>query len=330
MIDEAAKRRFRELLAASRRVVLATHVNPDGDAIGSEIGVARYLLQSGSREVRIINHDETPETLRFLDTSPHRIEVYDPGAHDVAFEQADLVILVDNSAPDRLGRMEPVMLRWAPRTLCIDHHPTRGTPWAHNILDEGSCATAEIVHELLRGGGWRPDRATAEALYVGIATDTGVFRFNSTTPRAHEIAAEMLRAGVEPARCYQEIYERNSPAFTRLLGRALSGLRLDAQGAIASVRITSEMLEACSADGIDTSEMTTSLLAMDGVRVALLFRELPDQRIKVSLRSKGELDVHRLASGFGGGGHKNASGIVIEGDLDDVTERIIAEAARPL
>ena len=136
--------------------------------------------------------------------------------------------------------------------------------------------------------------------------------------------------GVQPARTYQEIYERNSPAFTRLLGHALSGLRLDAGGAIASVRVTGAMIEASDADGIDTSEMTTALLAMDGVRVALLFREMPGGRIKVSLRSKGDLDVHRLASEFGGGGHRNASGIVLAGSLDEVSARIIEEARRPL
>ena len=103
-----------------------------------------------------------------------------------------------------------------------------------------------------------------------------------------------------------------------------------AGGAVASVRITRDMIDAIRGDGIDTSEMTTALLAMDGVRVALLFRELPGGRIKVSLRSKGDLDVHRLASGFGGGGHRNASGIVLAGALDEVSERIIAEAKRPL
>jgi phosphoesterase RecJ-like protein len=329
MIDARAHDSFGALVARHRRFLLTTHVNPDGDAIGSEIGLARFLRARGA-EVRIVNQDPTPETLRFLEAEAFPIEVYDEASHAGAFAGADRLLLLDNSAPDRFGRLEPKLRALAEKTFCIDHHPTRGTPWGETILDDTSCATAEIIFELVTHAGWRPDPAGAEALYVGIVTDTGVFRFNSTTPRAHEIAAALLRIGVQPARAYQEIYERNSVSYTRLLGQALSSLRLDAAGAVASVRITEGMLASCDGDEVDTSEMTTALLAMDGVRLALLFRELPGGRIKVSLRSKGELDVHRLASGFGGGGHRNASGIVLAGRLDEVTERIIAEATGPL
>lgn len=329
MIGAAGHASFQALLQRHRRFVLTSHVNPDGDAIGSEMGLARFLRSRGA-EVRIVNQDPTPDTLLFLEKDGFRAEVYDEAVHAAVLDQAERLVLLDNSAPDRFGRVTPRLLSLAEKTFCIDHHPTRETPWAETILDDASCATAEMIFELVTRAGWRPDRAAAEALYVGISTDTGVFRFNSTTPRAHEIAAELLRLGVEPARAYQEIYERNSVAYTRLLGQALTSLRLDAGGAVASVRITRAMLQATDGDGIDTSEMTTALLAMDGVRVALLFRELPGGRIKVSLRSKGDLDVHRLASGFGGGGHRNASGIVLAGALDDVSERIIAEAKRPL
>jgi phosphoesterase RecJ-like protein len=329
MIGAAHHASFQALLAGHRRFVLTTHVNPDGDAIGSEMGLARFLRSQGA-EVRIVNQDPTPDTLRFLEKDGLRAEVYDEAAHAAAFAQAERLVLLDNSAPDRFGRVQPRLLDLAGKTFCIYHHPTRETPWAETILDDASCATAEIIFELVTQAGWRPDRGAAEALYVGISTDTGVFRFNSTTPRAHEIAAQLLRLGVQPALAFQEIYERNSVTYTRLLGQALASLRLDAGGAVASVRITRAMLQASDGDGVDTSEMTTALLAMDGVRVALLFRELPGGRIKVSLRSKGDLDVHRLASGFGGGGHRNASGIVLAGALDEVSERIIAEAKRPL
>ena len=328
MIDARAHDSFGALVSRHSRFLLTTHVNPDGDAIGSEIGLARFLRARGA-EVRIVNQDPTPETLHFLEAAaPHR--GLRRGVAHRGLGRGRGLLLLDNSAPDRFGRMEPKLRALAEKTFCIDHHPTRGTPWGETILDDTSCATAEIIFELVTHAGWHPDAAAAEALYVGIATDTGVFRFNSTTPRAHEIAAALLRIGVQPAHAYQEIYERNSVSYTRLLGQALSSLRLDAGGAVASVRITHAMLAACDGDGVDTSEMTTALLAMDGVRMALLFRELPGGRIKVSLRSKGELDVHRLASGFGGGGHRNASGIVLAGKLDEVSERIIAEATGPL
>ncbi len=326
MLDSGRHELFRRLLERNRRLVLTTHMNPDGDAIGSEIGLGRFLIATG-RDVRVVNQEPTPRNFAYLEERGPAIDVYEPREHDGMLRDVDLLVLLDNSAPDRLGRMEPIVRSIASRVLCIDHHPAQGTIWAHEILDETASATAAMVYELIVAAGSPLDSATAEALYAGLSTDTGFFRFNSTRARAHEIAAELLRAGVEPARCFREVYERNSPSWTRLLGRALADLRLDAGGRIVSVRIPRAVELECGADGVDTSEMTTPLLAIDGVQVALLFRELHDGRIKVSLRSKGNIDVYRLASEFGGGGHRNASGIVTAGRMDEIAEKVIARAA---
>ena len=325
MISSRDHALFDDLMERNRRLVLTTHVNPDGDAIGSQIAFGRFLAQRGS-DVRIVNHDDTPENLVFLETGTPPREVYDPVIHDELLAGVDLIVLLDNSAPDRFGGMEPVIRASGDHVLCIDHHPTRETPWAHDILDEDACATACIVYDLIVGTGSALDPEMAEALFVGLATDTGFFRFNSTTVRAFEIGADLMRLGVDPARCYQNVYERNSPAFTRLLGNALADLRLDADGEIASIRITQEMVEQCGAADEDTSEMTTALLTTERVRIAILFREVGDGQVKVSLRSKGDLDVRLLALEFGGGGHRNASGIVADGSLDELVERVIARA----
>ncbi len=326
MLDPRRHELFRRLLESNRRLVLTTHMNPDGDAIGSEIGLGRFLVAAG-RDVSVVNQEETPRSLAYLEERGPAVEVYAPVEHDARIRGADLLVLLDNSAPDRLGRMEPIVRACASKVLCIDHHPAQGTIWAHEILDETASATAAMVYELIVAAGHSLDVSTAEALYAGLATDTGFVRFNSTKAHAHEIAAALLEAGVEPARCFREVYERNSPAWTRLLGYALAGLRLDAGGRIVSVRIPRAVELECGAEGADTSEMTTPLLAIDGVQVALLFRELVDGRIKVSLRSKGSIDVYRLASEFGGGGHRNASGIVTEGRIDEIAEKVIARAA---
>jgi phosphoesterase RecJ-like protein len=321
MISALDHERFRESIRGATRITLTTHLNPDGDALGSQFSLAAFLRAEGKR-VRIVNDDPTPEMLRFIEDPAQPAECYDPGVHDPSLGDADLVILVDNSAPDRLGRMEATMLALASRTLCIDHHPSRGTPWSRHILDEQACATAVIIFELLRGTGFRLDRRAAEALYVGLATDTGYFRFGSTNAHGHTVAAELLRAGAEHARVYEAIYERNTEAFTRLLGHALAGMELAAAGAVATVRIDRDRVRRLAAEDVDTSEIATALLATDGVRVALLFRELDERRVKVSLRSKGALDVHRLACEFGGGGHRNASGIVMTGELDAVVRTV--------
>lgn len=329
MIPAEAFERFRRLCDEAESFVLVTHINPDGDAIGSEYSLCGFLRSRGKR-VRIINQDPLPETLGFLATSDLTVERYVAKDHDPVLAAVDRLILVDNSAPDRLGRMERVMRESASRTLCIDHHPTRDAPWAENIVDTEACATTAMIHELTRASGWRPDPAAAQAIYVGLATDTGFFRFNSTNARAHEIAAELLRTGVEPARVYEELHERNPEAYVRLLGATLTKLRADAGGAIASAQIPRETIEALDAETVDPTEILTALLAMDGVRIAILFRELSDGRVKVSLRSKGLLDVHGLATAFGGGGHRNASGIVLDTDLADAEERVLERAAKLL
>ena len=326
MIPAELHQLFRVLCDSAQRVVLTTHINPDGDAIGSELSLARFLETRGAK-VRILNQDPVPELLQFVLDSKPPPELYQRGEGDAALAQADLVILVDNSAPDRLGRMEAPMAGVADRVLCIDHHPTRDAPWAHNIVDVEAAATTAMIYELTRAWGWTPDAIAANAIYTGLATDTGFFRFNSTNARSHEIAAELLELGVAPARVYRAVYERNSVAYTRLLGHSLAGLRLDAGGAVASVRITRQLTDTLQAGDVDTSEITTALLAIDRVMVAVLFRELSDGRIKVSLRSKGDLDVHRMATEFGGGGHRNASGIVIEGRLNQVVQTVTERAA---
>jgi bifunctional oligoribonuclease and PAP phosphatase NrnA len=327
MITDRDFAAFRSVIDQAKLYVLVTHVNPDGDAIGSEVGLGRYLLSIGS-EVRIINQDETPNDLRFLEFDGPYAERYDPTRHDGLLDAADAIVLVDNSAPDRLGRMEaPVRARTA-KTLCIDHHPTRGTPWARNVIDTTASATAVLIYELVRKAGGIPDRAAAEALYAGLATDTGFFRFNSASPRAFRVAAELLEAGADPTRCYREVYERNTLAYTRLLGRALASVSLDSRGTVAAAGITMGMIDACGATGVDTSEFTTPLLAIDGVRVAILFRELPGGKVKVSLRSKGELDVSLVAAEFGGGGHRNASGIVMPGRFEEIVDTVSARAVR--
>lgn len=318
--------RFRDRWSGGERFVLTTHINPDGDAIGSEVSLAAFLVAQG-KSVRIINQDPTPEILAYLRVEGVRFEVYDAEQHDPVLEAADTILLVDNSAPDRLGTMEPVMRRLASSTLCIDHHPMRNAPWSDTILDTDACATTAMIHDLIVACGWQPDAVAADAIYVGLVTDTGFFRFNSTNARGHEIAAGLLRAGVDSAGTFRRIYERNPVAYAHLLGHALTELQLEANGQIAYVGITWDRVRRLGAQEVDPTEITTSLLAIDGVRMAILFRELADGKIKVSLRSKGTLDVHGLAIGFGGGGHRNASGIVAPGKLSDVMAEVTARAA---
>lgn len=328
MITAAQRTYFLERCRAAQNVVISTHMHADGDAMGSEFGLAAFLVAQG-KTVRIVNQDPTAEILRFVGRETLDVEVYDPREHDALLREADLVILVDNSAPDRLGRMEAIMIEVADHTLVIDHHPAREMPWKHRIVDDSSCATAMMIFDLTVSDDWQPDPTAAEALFVGLSTDTGFFRFNSTDAHAYRVGARLVELGAHPATVYQAVYERHSLQLTRLLGTALASVRVDS-GSIAIVVLPATLIRELGARDVDTSEIMTALLAMDGITLAFLFRELTDGRVKVSLRSKGLVDVRQLASGFGGGGHRNASGIVTEGRIDDLVEQIVDLAREAL
>jgi len=158
---------------------------------------------------------------------------------------------------------------------------------------------------------------------VSLVTDTGYFRFSKTSPRCHEAAAEMLAAGVEPPLVYEQVFERNSAALLRLGGVAMADLRQEEGGRLAWVSLTYAQVLGCQAETEDTSEVVNDLLSIDGVRLAVLFKEMGGGRTKLSFRSKGDLDVNRLASQFGGGGHTNAAGAVVAGGLDETVMRVL-------
>jgi len=319
-------RQFHQVIAKYGKFVLATHLNADGDAVGSEVTMCRFLKSKG-KDVRLFTREPIQESYRFFcgDCVP---EVFDPAHHDSLIEECEALILIDNSTPVRFAVMKDALLRSKAFKICIDHHPEKNPLWDFNIIDENACATAELVYELLIGMNEQITLEMAQALYVAIITDTGNFRFSKTNARTHEITAELVRIGINPQRIHQEIYERSSLEYVKLMGSALeSATRID-DGKIAYITITRDMINRHNAHHIDTSDIINPVLAIDNVKIAVLFKELADGRSKVSLRSKGEVDVNLLASEFGGGGHKNASGIVMKEKLDKTMEIVLARLKR--
>jgi phosphoesterase RecJ-like protein len=318
---QAAARRLRPLLDKARTAALLTHIDPDGDGIGAEICLQSYLREIGL-EARVLNTEPLPLRYRFLDPDGG-VEVYDPARHEAFVRDADLVFMLDNSAVSRMGPPEAAVRACRGTTVCIDHHNVVEDFWNINILDPEACATGELVFQIVKALGGRTDRRAAQAAYVSLVTDTGYFRFSKTSPRCHEAAAEMLAAGVEPPRVYQEVYERDSAALVRLSGVALGALRLEEGGRLAWITLTLDQIAACGAETEDTSDIVNELLRIDGVRLAVFFKELPGDRTKLSLRSKGDLDVNRLAASFGGGGHTNAAGAVLGVPLERAFETVL-------
>jgi len=316
--------RARAALARSAKTLLTTHQSPDGDGLGSEMALASYLRTIGKSPL-ILNPDETPERYRFLDPSGE-IKVFDASTGPGLLRSCDLIVTLDNSSLHRLGPMEQAVREARVATLCIDHHSTTDPFWAINLIDETACATGEMIYDLIRELGGALDGRSAVALYTAILTDTGGFRFSKTSPRTHRITAVLLAAGVDPSSVYEQVYEQQPEGFIRLMGVALAGFRLEAEGRLGWIALTRRQMIECNAEQVDTSEIVNHLFAIRGVKVCLLFKELADGKVKISLRSKGSIDIHRVAVSHGGGGHQNASGAVVEGPLESAIPRIIADA----
>jgi bifunctional oligoribonuclease and PAP phosphatase NrnA len=316
--------RVRQELQRSRKILLTTHQNPDGDGLGSEIALAAHLRRLG-KEVIILNPDEVPERYRFLDPEG-KIGAFDEAGDGERIRSLDLIITLDNSSLHRMGTMEQPVRASSAVSLCVDHHSTTDPFWSVNVIDETACATGEMVYDLVKALGGEIDAHSAVALYTAMITDTGNFRFSKTSPRSHRIAAELLALGVDPARVYELVYEQQPAGFVRLVGAALSVFRLESAGRLGWIALTRRQILECDAEHADTSEIVNHLFAIRGVRICLLFKELADGKVKVSLRSKGAIDVHRVATSYGGGGHQNASGAIVEGPLESAVARVVNDA----
>lgn len=326
--ESSEYRKIRTHLDRARNAAVVTHLSPDGDGVGSGIALSRFLVSLGL-DTRFIIDSGLPTGLQFLDVH-HPTIPFEPSTCSAFLREADLLFTVDNSSVSRLGDLEPDVRASRAMKICIDHHLVRNEFWNLNLIDEDACATGEMIYDLIRELDGTVDRETAEALYVAIATDTGRFRFPKTDGRIHRLAAEFLELGVRPEYIYQQVHERNSPAFIRLMGEALLQLRFTAGGRICWVELPASLIDACDAHNEDTSEVINHMLSVEGVEIGLLFRGSADGRTKISLRSKPGHDVNVLARANDGGGHRNAAGAVVEEPLEACARRVVADAVAML
>jgi bifunctional oligoribonuclease and PAP phosphatase NrnA len=309
------------LLRGKRRVALSTHLNPDGDAIGSACALALALRGLGA-DARVILADALPENLRFLDVPAGLVERYDPAAHDAVIGGADAVLLPDLNALHRIGAVaDAVEASSAPR-MVIDHH-LEPKPFAQAYLvNTDACATAEIVFDLLATMAVPLTRDIAVALYAGIMTDTGSFRFDRTTPRVHRIAAALLEAGADPTDVYRRVYDEYPLRRTQLLGKILATLEPVAGGRATLLQVTRTMLADTGTTLEDVENVVNYGLSVRGVELTVLLTELEDG-VKFSFRSRGNATVLALAARFNGGGHAQASGATVRGiGLDEALEQV--------
>ncbi len=313
------------LLQTGARFVLTTHVNPDGDGIGSEAALAAWLRDRGTH-VTIINANPLPAVYRFLDPGG-MIARYDPARHDAIIAGAGVIVVLDTNHPDRLQAMRERVMASSAVRICIDHHLDPAPFAQHYIIDDDATSTGEILYRLLlRVQGPQLSAAAASGLYCAIMTDTGSFRYPRVDPEIHRIAAHLIECGADPVRIYAEVYEQWSRGRIHLLGATLGSLATDAGGSIAHVSITRQMLTSTGTTEEETDNFTTYPMSIEGVVIGILFLEL-HHGVKISFRSKGAIPVNELAREFGGNGHRNAAGARVDvGSIEEIRRRVLLAA----
>ncbi|MCK5086828.1 MAG: bifunctional oligoribonuclease/PAP phosphatase NrnA [Melioribacteraceae bacterium] len=318
-----------KIIAKNNSFVITTHVNPDADAIGSEIALSIFLRRL-NKEVRIINHSETPYFLKFLDNK-NVIEKYDESQHSSIIANCDVIITLDLNALSRTVSMEENIRKSKALKVCIDHHTDPEDFTEYLFIDPDLSSTGEILFDFIKeSSGENLDYDLALPIYAAILTDTGSFRFDRTTPRLHRITAELLEAGVNPQWVYREIYDQGKQSRIRLLGRALNSIKLDETGELAYMKILNIDLNETGADEADVDGFVNYCLSIKGVKLGILFFEMDDE-VKISFRSAGNIPVNKLAAEFNGGGHINASGARVENaGIDELINKVLKSAEKYL
>lgn len=311
--------------------VLSSHIRPDGDALGSELGFASILNQMG-KSVQIINPGQAPDHLQFLDPEKQIRCLNDAAELKKAVLEADCHVVLDTSAWAQLSSVGTLLKQSSAKKIVIDHHVSSDDLGAEEFKDTISPATGCLVTEYMQHLKMSCPEHVAQALYAAIATDTGWFRFPATQSSTMAQAGQLMDWGANPSLLYQLLYEQRTDSAIRLNGIVLSRVQCTDDGAAAFTYVTQEDFKQTKAHPADTEGLVNECLKIKGVKVAYIIVEQLNRTLKVSLRSRGEVDVAKLAEQFGGGGHIMASGATLQCKLEQgkqsvqkaVTEALVA------
>ena len=311
---------FTEQISHYETFVLVSHIRPDCDALGSELGMAE-VLRSVGKKVRIINAHRTPPALQFLDPAGN-IEVLDDDvkAEDIS---ADCIMVLDTSAWAQLGDMGDVIRGSRADKMVLDHHVGEDDLGATMYKDYQAEATGHLVVQAADALGVPLVRSYAVPLFAAIATDTGWFRFPSVTAETYRVVARLIEAGVVPSEVYGDLYERDTLGRIRLRGLILSRTAADLDGALVHTHVQKEDFDATGALASDTEDVINLTMAVAGTQGAVIFVGQLRGGFKLSFRSRCDMDCNEVARQFGGGGHKAAAGAFQEGTLEEVQERVL-------
>jgi phosphoesterase RecJ-like protein len=317
--------RFAEIVRSHQRFLLVSHIRPDCDALGSELGMAGVLEALG-KTVRIVNGQATPPNLTFIDPM-RRIGAIGQSVQAAELADIEVLIILDTSAWAQLGPMSDFIRGFGGKKVVVDHHVSEDDLAAEQFKDVKAEATGRLVVDAAEALGVKLTPEIATPLFAAVATDTGWFRFGSASSGTYRCAAKLIDAGAIPAAIYADLYEQDTLGRMKLRGRILSRIESELGGRLAHTYVLKDDFQATDSLPSDTEDMVNFALAIKGTEVAVILVEQASGGFKVSFRSRSAFECNRVAEQFGGGGHKAAAGAFINGALD-VAKPVILDAVR--
>jgi phosphoesterase RecJ-like protein len=301
-----------ELIESKRRFAITSHIRPDGDSLGSSLGLY-WLLRALDKDVEVIMRDPVPHAYQKL---PGSVDVRVTPSVDRPYDAVFVIECSDITRPGLIDLEKQFVVN-------IDHHSTTALFGTINWIDSTASAVGEMIYNLCKATGVRVTREIAECVYTALITDTGSFHYSNTTERTFKVASELVRAGVKPAKISEAVFSSYQWSKIELLSAVLSTVRRDCSGRVAWMRQTMEMQEHARASEEDGDGFVNYPLTVGEVEAVALLKECAPGIYRTSLRSKGDINVARIAEKFGGGGHRNAAGCTLTGDWNEVEQTMV-------
>ena len=313
--------KIEQIISENEKIFISTHINPDGDSLGSAFAMYHYLKKLG-KDCRIINHSEVPLVYSFLNEKEIFNEIND---ENIAFiKNADLGIILDIGDFYRLGEVANIIESTTVETINIDHHPlTENDFFTHNFINLDASSVGEILYSYFSSlGSDIIDKEMMLGIYSAVLTDTGSFRFSNTNQLSHEIAVDAIKMGINISEIYQNIYENSSVSRIKLLGNVIQKLNFDCNGELLWFSLNNDMVKEVDGTNQDFDGFTDFFRGIQGVEIALMLYDLKG-KVRLSFRSKGKYKVNNVAKKMGGGGHPFAAAALVDGEFSDVKSTVL-------
>ena len=320
--------RIADVINEEKKFIITTHLFSEGDAIGSELALKRFLCDL-NKEAVIVNNELLPPVYGCFDPDKD-VKFLKSKDVDINLNDFDAIFMVDVADWGQLGDFADMIKASQITKVCIDHHPTNPGYADINVIDKGASSAGELIYDLIIHMNGELTLELATPLYLSIATDTGWFKFSNTSAKAFKACSALIEAGVKSQIIYEKLYHNKHASYLKLLNLMLGALSSECDGQLVWTKMTKKMIKSSGVEFVDTDVMIDLIRAVNEVEVVVIFRELGERKTKVSFRSKHTIDVSKLASDFGGGGHVRAAGASLDEPIDTVIGDVISAASELL